>query len=370
MSIDPAELLSGPRGRRLCLEIVQRIALSSPAHEELGTALFWGARDLEPESSSVALVSAGVRVPVPPPPSTPADVARLLAQLIIDSIPDDSALLAALDAAVANARYWQEPDGMDVLGATPEVSAALARAATTVAESPAADWWTTPVELTGQWVVEHPVRPRQVTAAAGTVLARWRAAALADEARAQRDRPADPRSSISGTWWSMPPSELRRTTRFLDPHGPVGLWLIEDDLGRESAVTRRVGVPQAPTVFEIDGPRAWAELCERYPLEVTADRRHDWYRATGRDGRWCLPDWAGVAADYAAVHLTVAGYLSTAGRAVAVSDELSSVIAGWDPDATWWLTDLIIDDETRQDWRWDDGATGWLPATATATAKS
>ena len=358
MSIDPDELLSGPRGRRLCLELIQRIVASSPIHEDLGTVLFHGAHDLEPESSSVAMVSAGIGEPTPPPPSTPAAVGRLLDQLIIDT-PDDTALLYALDAAVANARYWQEPDGMDVLGATPEVREALGRTATMIATAPAAAWWTTPIDLTGQWIVEHPDRRRQPTAAAGTLLSRWRTAALADEVRARHDRPADPRASISGSWWSIPPSDLRRTTRRLDPYGPVGLWLIEDDLGRDSAITRRTIVPEAPTVFEIDGPRAWTELCERYPLEVTADRRHDWYRATGRDGRWCLPDWAAAAADYDAVHLTVIGYLSTAGRAVRVSDDFGSVIAGWDPDATWWLTDLTIDEGSRHDWTYDDDA-GWL----------
>lgn len=359
MSLDPDALLSGPRGRRLCLELVQRIGADSPAHEELGTALFYGSYDLEPEGT-VAIVTAGTGRPTPRPTATPADVARLLDELIIDT-PDPTALLAALDAAVANARYWQEPDGMDVLGAAPEVREALRPIAATVVAAPAAAWWTTPIDLTAQWLVEHPDRPWRPTEAARTVLSRWREEALADEIRAQHDRPADPREPISGSWWSIPPSTLARTTRFLDPHGPVGLWLLEDDLGRQEGTTRRAVVPDGPTVFEIDGPLAWRELCERYPLEVTADRRHDWYRATGRDGRWCVPDWAGVAADYDAVHLTVAGYLSTAGRAVGVSDDLASVIAGWDPDATWWLSDVTLDEESRRDWRYDQDA-GWIPA--------
>ncbi|WP_152360999.1 hypothetical protein [Microlunatus speluncae] len=358
MSINPAELLSGPRGRRLCLELIQRIVGSAPTHDELNGALFWAAHALEPEVASVAIVSAGAGEPPPPPPSTPADVARLLDRVIVDT-PDEAALLDALDAAVANARYWQEPDGMDVLGATPEVSEALRRTAATVADAPGAAWWTTPIDRTGQWLVELPDRPRAVTGGAGAVLSRWRAEALADETRARRDRPADPRETISGTWWSMPPADLGRTTRRLEPQGPVGLWLIEDDLGRDRGTVRRVVVPDDAIVYEIDGPRAWADLCERYPFEVTADRRHDWYRATGREGRWCLPDWAGVAADYAGVHLTTAGYLSTAGRAIEVSDELSSVIAGWDPDATWWLTAVSVDEESRQDWRHDDAA-GWI----------
>lgn len=58
-----------------------------------------------------------------------------------------------------------------------------------------------------------------------------------------------------------------------------------------------------------------------------------------------MPDWAAVAAHYDAVHLTYAGYLSSAGLAIPVDDPASvddtrSVIAGWNPGATYWLTDL------------------------------
>lgn len=47
-----------------------------------------------------------------------------------------------------------------------------------------------------------------------------------------------------------------------------------------------------------------------------------------------------VAADYDAVHLTVAGYVSTAGRALPV-DGACTMLAGWDPDQTFWLTGTL-----------------------------
>jgi hypothetical protein len=57
-----------------------------------------------------------------------------------------------------------------------------------------------------------------------------------------------------------------------------------------------------------------------------------------------VPDWAAVAERYDAVHLTYAGYLSSAGLAIPVEDPADdsarSLIAGWNPDATYWLTDL------------------------------
>jgi hypothetical protein len=50
--------------------------------------------------------------------------------------PDEGLLLRALAAAVDFARYWQEPDGEDVLAAAREMRDALARVATGVAQSP------------------------------------------------------------------------------------------------------------------------------------------------------------------------------------------------------------------------------------------
>lgn len=45
---------------------------------------------------------------------------------------------------------------------------------------------------------------------------------------------------------------------------------------------------------------------------MTALKRHDWYRTTGRDGSWVIPDWSQVAHDYDGVHLSIAGYLTAA----------------------------------------------------------
>ena len=67
-----------------------------------------------------------------------------------------------------------------------------------------------------------------------------------------------------------------------------------------------------------------------------------------------VPDWPEVAQEYDAVHLTVSGYLTTAGRAVPVSDGVASVLAGWGPDETWWLTDV------RGDGGGEARAQGWV----------
>ena len=69
-------------------------------------------------------------------------------------------------------------------------------------------------------------------------------------------------------------------------------------------------------------------------------RRHDWFRTTGGRGPWLIPDWSAVGRDYDAVHLTVLGYLATAGRALPVDDDFT-VLAGWEPSETWWLDDVV-----------------------------
>jgi hypothetical protein len=164
-------------------------------------------------------------------------------------------------------------------------------------------------------------------------------------------------------WWSSPPPTLPRTSRDLGNLGPVGLVLVEDSLGWERAGVTPVDVPVGTRMLEIDGPQVWAQLCDRHPLPVTASRRHDWYRTTGRsDATWVQPDWAAVAGDADAVHLTVAGYLTTAGRAIPVRPGVASVLAGWDPDATYWLTSTPPAAGPAREWSLERHSDTWVRA--------
>jgi hypothetical protein len=100
----------------------------------------------------------------------------------------------------------------------------------------------------------------------------------------------------------------------------------------------------------------------RYPLEVPRSRRHDWFRATGEDDHWAIPDYAAVAAEYDGIHLSVMGYLRTAGRALGTG-EPRTVLAGWSPDATWWLTPAATPAGPLTRWQLADGSEppGWRP---------
>ena len=92
-------------------------------------------------------------------------------------------------------------------------------------------------------------------------------------------------------------------------------------------------------------------------------RRRQWRRVTGWAGRWLIPDYASAAADWDAVHVTVAGYLTTAGTAIPAGDGARTMLAGWDPDATWWLNDVLSHTSPPEDWREDDHAPfGWTQA--------
>jgi len=72
--------------------------------------------------------------------------------------------------------------------------------------------------------------------------------------------------------------------------------------------------------------------------------------ATGLDRRWLLPDWSAVGEDYDAVHLTVNGYLGISGRALPVDEDSATFLAGWDPDVSFWLTDLLEAADSAQLW--------------------
>jgi hypothetical protein len=315
--VDPVALLAGPRGRRLCWELLTQTG-----------GCGW---EEPPDSAGAARLAAALGAAV-----ASCDVGALAVAR------EPASFFAALADAVTWAWYWQEPDDRDRRLADRRVAEQLAPVAEAVSSAPAARWWSTPMDPATQHEVVFddpdgrslPNAPDDGHAA----LLAWRADTLEDERRAA-DRPDDPSAPYSGQWWSTPAlSALRCSTRSLGTTGPVGLHLVEDAFGWSSARCWSLKLRPGVSIFEIGGADDWSELVRRYPLAVTKSRRHDWWRATGRDLEWTIPDFRAVAADYDAVHLTVAGYLSTAGRAIPAG-RAHTVLAGWNPDETWWLTD-------------------------------
>ena len=343
-------LMRGPRGRRLLLEYaIASDRLHDPEYREdsFNAGVFLASYHLDPgKGTSVQLIGdVGAEIQE----VTPAEVAARLETVALAEVTPEL-LRDCLAESVDSARYWQEGDGSDVLAATVEMQAPLRRVAEHVAASVHAEWWGEPVAECSQWQVEwDDAPPHEIMTDPTASLRKVQDQIIEEELVAKRERPSDVTANWSGTWWSRAPWELPSTTRTLFDGSPAGLWFVEDSLGWEQADTRRLGIPAGLRIFEIDTAEAWADLCARFPIEVTAQKRHDWYRTTGRDGAWVIPDWAKVAEHYDAVHLQVQAYLSAAGTAIPVDEQAATVIAGWDPDQTFWFTPNVryIDEAVR-----------------------
>lgn len=341
MDIGVDALLVGPRGRRLCLELAMGLDPS------VRSIVFWLAHDLDPGkgTSRVLITVTSGEGPDQPPRPAMADLMTSLASLDVTRI-DSGAIERALAAAVDTSRPWQEPDGEDILAALPEVQAALAPIAQHVMTASSTQWWSDGRQVE-QWAIDwRPADdPAPLTRDPARILAAWARDARAEEVRAEKERPRDPRANWSGTWWSFPYGTLQTIGRV-----PLGLNLVEDSFGEEHATV--IPVRGVGRTYEVLTAEDWVSLCRTYPLEVTASRRHDWFRCTGYDGVWVIPDWEQIAERWDAVHLTVRAYLSGANRALQVDADTSTVLAGWNPDTTMWLTDLAREWEgSRQQWQ-------------------
>ncbi|MDO8337619.1 MAG: hypothetical protein Q7T15_05125 [Microcella sp.] len=335
---DVDALLAGPRGRRLCLEVAAGL------DSDVGQLVLWSSMGMSRPAESWTFGWAVKDSSSPERSVAPWDVARAIEAVALraaDEVGNDEGLLReALIASVDSALYWQEPDAEDQLAAVPEVRAALRPIAAAIVATDEAHSWAAPWASRGWmtiWGDDLSLAP--LTSGAASV-ARWDAEQEADEERARRERPDDVTANWSGTWWSLPQSA--RSWR--EPEDAMAL--VEDAVAPMAATL--VEVVGEGRVREIGSAEDWAELCREHPLDVTASRRHDWYRVTGRDGRWVIPDLRAVSAQWDALHLTTFGYLSAATTTIPVDDERASVIAGWAPDCTQWLADRFHETGMRQ----------------------
>lgn len=369
-------LCDGPRGRRVILELASAV-LPEDARRALFELAHQAAVDAGDAITRVTFTAPGDdgeageacdAQMVSPEPPTRSQLARAIrvAGSLGPLAPDGEAFATAMLRAVDSARYWQPPEGMDIVAADPAVRAALAEVGAGLDAHPDAAWWRRE-RTVEQWAVEFdPSGDGAPFDPAPAAARRWSTDAADEEVRARLERPADVTAPFSGTWWSHPwgaphttgelPEDLTGVTGL--PGLPAGIPYVEDGFGW----TRAVAVPArgGGRTYEIRGAADWAHLCRAYPLEVTASRRHDWYRVTGRDGRWVLPDWARVSEAWDAVHLSGWGYLTAATREIAVDAEYSSVIAGWGPDETYWLTGLVRETEgPRVHWRAERSEGPW-----------
>src|SRR5690606_34045097 len=129
---------------------------------------------------------------------------RALSDVDLRRIPDLSVaeVYEALADSVSWARYWQEPIEEDQVLASLRLDDVLGPVAERIlCHEAAATWENGSRQRYVQWSTSPPP---QLTGARQS-LAEWRREVAEEEARALRERPADPSSNVSGVWWSTPP---------------------------------------------------------------------------------------------------------------------------------------------------------------------
>lgn len=158
---------------------------------------------------------------------------------------------------------------------------------------------------------------------------------------------ARPRTVVAGDppredWLAVP---LRRdgplaTTGDLGRAAAVGLVIREDGpLWDEDLVRTLTPPPICPKVLEVRTPADWLRLVEAWPEAASKATAEILARHTGLDGRWLVPRWNAVAEQWDAVHLSIGAWARSAGVVQPVGEGSAwTMCAGWDPDATFWLT--------------------------------
>lgn len=330
----------GPRGRRLSWSVLDRL------YPESGSSPFWRA-GLDPDPEKLLRV---LEVSLPA-----VDLA------VLSDPAHEEFLLESVADAVDSARYWQEPDDLDLALGDPRLVAALAPVAVHIAAAPGAAWWSAELDPGIQVCVDKRAEgagARPVFHGARQVLEVWREQVTGPGTRHRGQW-------VGGPWWSTPswsillkdlerygehPPRVAATTRSRPGLGAVELLLEEDSLGIPTALCWPVRPIRSVRAFEIDDADEWMELVRQYGIDVTGKRIANWSMATGLDRRWLLPDWSAVAKDYDAVHLTVNGYLRISGRALPVDADSATFVAGWNPDVSFWLSDVLEVVDSPQLW--------------------
>lgn len=226
-----------------------------------------------------------------------------------------------------------------------------------LAVAPAAQWWWEPPDRGSQRWLGSAGQPARGAALTAALQAQCQADAES-EVRAARDWPWPPGSVVhqgkdtvySGTWWSPPlGGGVFTSTGPVGPLPSVEAGCEPDSAGEERFEVWDVAINPGARIWNVTGPDDWGRLVARYPRDVTASRRHDWFGFTGRDGTWLLPDWSRAASDWDGVHLSIAGYISAAWLAIPAGDA-ATVLAGWGPDQTLWLNDVFTSVDRAGTW--------------------
>src|SRR5579875_711791 len=169
---DGAELLLGPWGRRLCVEILADALLLPNSRPNAAWRWKCGAALTRAISRELTELVAG------------SELER------VSGCRDPAAFWRPLADTVAASAYWQPLGDLDRALTQAGIADELLPVAAAVAASPACEWWDSPIALDAQCRVlfDGMSSPERDSA---TALEAWQTETLDDERRAA-DRPKDP----------------------------------------------------------------------------------------------------------------------------------------------------------------------------------
>lgn len=263
---------------------------------------------------------------------------------------DSMAVLEALRHVIRAFGFWGNERDYDRLLAA--AADDLRAVADDLVASPATEWWWDDVARDDQRFAARvtddgrgPPRGDQVSEQVKKAAQRLRTEE--SDARVRHRSPSDVPHNASGHWWSIPIPGFwtSRAVSFV----PALHLVCAEETGGDRVLVWSLGMASGARVFEVRAPADWARLVEIAAVDVTMSRLADWRSWTGHEGPFYLPDWRVVAEHFDGVHVSVGGYLATRSVAVPVADGYS-LLAGWDPDTTLWLRDVIQTVERVGEW--------------------
>lgn len=220
---------------------------------------------------------------------------------------DQLRLLQVFFATVSDWNWW--PEIQVIAPALPALAPKLRAVAEELTQSPATASWWQPLDRAQQIWVHRP----------GSIPAEHSVHADLTQLHPWASKPR------RGFWTStaLPPL--------------ASMWVLS---GEESDVSPRavwrLPLLDATNVWEIDSPRSWIELCERYPDDTTTTYGKQWRKWGLAQDRVVTPNWGQVAQDWDGVHLSMGGLLTTEGVPLDLG-QVGSMIQGWTCEGTLWL---------------------------------
>lgn len=142
---------------------------------------------------------------------------------------------------------------------------------------------------------------------------------------------------LQGSAWWVSPTRALVTARRSSPNtGLVAGRLLDDYCDPFNyRMLPQIEVNGHSKVYEVHTMSDWAALVSAHPSPGLELRTYDW----GGEGTLLLPDWSSISQEWQGVHVSVAGYLNSAYQPLQLAHQEFTVLSGWHPDGTVWLSD-------------------------------